>query len=119
MISCDLPRTEDLKYALYRSSAADAMSRVLAQTGEPWPRGYEMLEQMVSHDAWRASDNRAVTVTELWKAQSRRTDLATQILKIWAATESKSQTGREMDALLTPCTPWPACLKRDLPVWLK
>ncbi|KAL3467841.1 amidase signature domain-containing protein [Aspergillus heterothallicus] len=97
--------TDNLKYALYRSAAADLVHKTLAKTQEPWPRGMEMLETMIK------DGNGKATVFDLWEAQTKRTGYARRILKAWTATEPKSGTGREMDALLMPCTPWPACEK--------
>lgn len=51
------------------------------------------------------------TVSMQWKAQVKRNDYAKRILQAWAATKKKTGTGREMDALLMPCTPWPASPK--------
>ncbi|KAJ0418961.1 amidase signature domain-containing protein [Aspergillus carlsbadensis] len=98
--------TDNLKYALYRSAAADLVHKTLARTQEPWPRGMEMLEAMINDD-----DNSQATVSDLWEAQSKRTEYAKRVLKAWAATKTRTGMGREMDALLLPCTPWPACEK--------
>ena len=48
------------------------------------------------------------TVAELWAAQSKRTRYAKHVLQTWAGTYSRTGTGREMDALITPCAPGPA-----------
>jgi amidase len=79
-----------------------------------------MLEKMVTSMA-KAQDGEKsqkmrvvagpVSVAELWQAQSKRTKYAKKMLGAWAATRARTVTGREMDALLMPCTPWPACLK--------
>lgn len=66
----------------------------------------EMLEKMV-----KGNDESPATVSDLWKAQTKRTEYARRVLQTWAATENKTGTGREIDALLMPCTPWPACEK--------
>lgn len=104
--------TDSFKFALYRSAAADAVDGVLTKTGEPWPRGMEMLEQIVNKDSKgdNSIDSRT-TVSDLWKAQVKRTEYAKQMLQSWAATKTRTETGREMDALLMPCTVWPASEK--------
>jgi amidase len=48
------------------------------------------------------------TVSDLWKAQAKRTGYSKQILQKWAATQTSTETGREIDALIMPCSPWPA-----------
>ena len=52
-----------------------------------------------------------VTMSDLWEAQTKRTIFAKHMLKSWAATKMRTDTGREMDALLMPCSPWPAAPK--------
>ncbi|KAJ5328696.1 hypothetical protein N7452_009086 [Penicillium brevicompactum] len=104
--------TDHLKFALYRSAAADGMDKIFSQTQEPWPRGMEMLERMVDQSK---KDQGAIcvrpTVSDLWSAQDKTTKYAKRILQSWVATETRTNTGREMDALLMPCTVWPASEK--------
>ncbi|CAI7646401.1 unnamed protein product [Penicillium bialowiezense] len=101
---------DHLKYALYRSAAADSLDKIFMRTQEPWPRGMEMLEKMVN--ASRDGDKGPrPTVYDLWNAQAKTTEYAKRMLKSWAATSTSTNTGREMDALLMPCTVWPASEK--------
>ncbi|KAL4869405.1 hypothetical protein BDV12DRAFT_185280 [Aspergillus spectabilis] len=93
--------TDDLKFALYRSAAAQAVTKTLASTQEPWPRGMELLDEIARHTP--------ATVSDLWDAQVKRTAYAKRMLQAWTATRTRTGTGREMDALLMPCSPWPAC----------
>ncbi|KIV77499.1 hypothetical protein PV11_09289 [Exophiala sideris] len=105
--------TETLKFALYRSAAAQLLGTTLAKTQEPWPRRYAMLEAMVKQQS--LTDKKLVddpaTVSDLWKVQAKRTEYAKRVLQSWTMTKERSGTGREMDALLMPCTPWPASPK--------
>lgn len=128
LISDDPLYTDNLKHALYRSAAAEVLHSNLLPTKEPWPRGYEVLGDIVAKTAMptKVCEGQTpstgvgpVTVRELWEAQSKRTAYAKKMLSVWAATKTRSGTGREMDALLMPCTPWPACSKRvsQLPLW--
>ncbi|KAL2856990.1 amidase signature domain-containing protein [Aspergillus pseudodeflectus] len=98
--------TDNLKYSLYRSAAADLVHKILTRTQEPWPRGMEMLEAMINGD-----DKGRATVSELWEAQTKRTEYARRVLKAWVGTKTRTGTDREIDALLMPCTPWPSCEK--------
>jgi amidase len=97
---------ENLKFALYRSAAADLLAENLTKTQEPWPQGYEMLENI--HKETDANLIGRATVSALWKAQYKRTEFSKRMLESWAATKTATGTGREMDALLMPCSPWPA-----------
>jgi amidase len=111
---------DNLKFALYRSAAAEMLGNTLAKTQEPWPQGFSILESMVkfnddingNNDSGRQSiDSRTgprhtpASVGDLWEAQTKR------MLHDWVATKTKTETAREMDALLMPCTPWPASPK--------
>lgn len=96
---------DSLKFDLYRSAAAEALDKNLSKTPEPWPRGCEMLEAMVQ------SGTKTSTVYDLWNAQAKRTEYAKKVMQAWAGTKSRTGTGREIDALLMPCTPWPASPK--------
>jgi hypothetical protein len=51
------------------------------------------------------------TVSELWVAQSKRTDYSKRMMRWWAGTKGVTNTGREIDALVLPCTVWPAAPK--------
>lgn len=64
----------------------------------------EILEEIVERNR-----HSPTTVSDLWKAQAKRTEYAKRVLQAWAATKNTTGTGREIDALLMPCTPWPAC----------
>ncbi|KAL5360771.1 amidase signature domain-containing protein [Aspergillus floccosus] len=99
---------DDLKPALYRSAAAMTVNQKLSKTQQPWPRGMKMLQDIVSGDPKSCS-----TVSSLWEAQVKRTEYAWRMLQAWAATRKRTGTGREMDALLMPCSPWPACEKYE------
>lgn len=101
---------DHLKFTLYRSAAADSLDKIFMRTQEPWPRGMEMLEKVVN--ASRDGDKGPrPTVYDLWNAQAKTTEYAKRILESWAATRTSTNTGREMDALLMPCTVWPASEK--------
>jgi amidase len=110
---------DSLKHALYRSAAAELLDSNLSKTKEPWPRGYGMLEDLVASMAKSQEGEKQdirtaagpVAVAELWQAQLKRTEYAKKMLNAWAATKARTGTGREIDALLMPCTPWPACSK--------
>jgi hypothetical protein len=110
-ISDDPLYTDSLKFALYRSAAADTVARILEKTQEPWPRGMEVLEGIATKDKDDKYMSCPATVSDLWKAQVKRTAYAKRMQQAWTATKAKSATGREMDALLMPCTVWPACAK--------
>lgn len=94
---------DTLKFALYRSAAAETLQETLDKTKEPWPRGYEILANMANDEK-----DKQARVSDLWKAQAQRTGYSKKMLRAWAATRDRTDTGREMDALLMPCSPWSA-----------
>lgn len=115
---------ENIKFALYRSAAAELLDSNLARTQEPWPRGYEILEQMVKKrknakdfancrlaNPPADSNDCPATVSDLWEAQVKRNEYAKRVMQAWVQTKSRTYTGREIDALVMPCSPWPASPK--------
>lgn len=113
--------TDRLKFALYQSATADALDKIVSQTQEPWPRGYDLLADMVNkskqRQTWNGEERKwspegRATVSQLWDAQAKRTEFAKRMLTAWAETKLKTGTGRVMDALLMPTTPWPASAKQ-------
>ena len=70
-------------------------------TGEPLP-GY--VEDWLGH----SSGVTAQTVFETWQNQHRRDLLAEKFLARWQATATQTGTGRPIDGLIMPSTPFPA-----------
>jgi len=72
-----------------------------------------MLEAMVNQKCLMREEfvDDHATVSDLWKVQAKRTEYARNMLQAWASTKQRTGTGREMDALLMPCSPWPASPK--------
>ncbi|XWW97156.1 hypothetical protein V2A60_005137 [Cordyceps javanica] len=119
---------DGIKPALYQSATAGAINKIISRTQEPWPRGYEGLARLVEKGSSSSSsssrracdgerpdrpdDDGCTTVSQLWEAQAKRTVFAKRMLTAWAETERRTGTGRDMDALLTPTTPWPASKKQ-------
>ena len=112
LIRDDPQYLEPFKTTMYRSAAAAMVKDKLSKTNEPWPRGYELLEKYLSSSSQGSSAFLSdATVLDLWEAQAKRTAYSRRLLHAWGATKSRSLTGREMDALLMPCTVSPACSK--------
>ncbi|CAL5873023.1 uncharacterized protein PFLUO_LOCUS7292 [Penicillium psychrofluorescens] len=66
---------DTLKHVLYRSATAELLGQTLSKTNEPWPRGYELLAEMTCHSSTdEISANVPTTVSDLWKAQTQRTN---------------------------------------------
>ena len=107
----------DLNTGFWGSAGARLIGDTLAKTGEPWPEGFEMFKGMLDDKVKDPAipevmtPKPAATVSDLWVAQAKRLAYCKHILLDWVATRHETGTGREMDALLTPCTPWPAAPK--------
>ena len=106
----------------FGSAGAYLMRDTLAKTNEPWPQGFldfkSLIDQNVKNNMIPdlsllsgLTVNKEATVSDLWVNQTKRLAYAKRILTDWAATKEVTGTGRVMDALLTPATPWPACPK--------
>ena len=70
-------------------------------TGEPLP---PTVEWWIGH----SSGVKAATVSETWQNQHKKTLLAQRFLEKWQATKQKTGTGRPIDGLIMPSTPFPA-----------
>jgi amidase len=70
-------------------------------SGEPLPAE---VESWLGHSARQTP----MTVSETWKNQLKRAGLATAWLERWQATKEKTGTGRPIDGLIMPSTPFPA-----------
>ncbi|ORX36242.1 putative Acetamidase [Kockovaella imperatae] len=110
VVQVDLPGRYNInlyKGDLYLRQGAKVIRENLEVAGEPWPRGYDHLE-LIS-----APDEPPARVSDLWQACMIRTRFAHQVGKLWSATKDITGTGREIDALITPCTAWPACKRYE------
>ncbi|ATY60244.1 uracil-DNA glycosylase [Cordyceps militaris] len=113
---------DGFKSALYRTATADALHKIISRMQEPWPRGYEGLARLVesSNSGGQGWDGErpegpfegCTTVSQLWEAQAKQTKFAKRMLTAWGETRPRTGTGREMDALLMPTSPWPASKRR-------
>lgn len=56
----------------------------------------------------RSSGLQPASVFDTWQNQARRADLARRWLARWQATAADTGTGRPIDALIMPSTPFPA-----------
>lgn len=70
-------------------------------TGEPLP---QTVERWLGH----SSGVKPQTVFETWQNQHKRALLAKEWLERWQATEKMTGTGRPIDGLIMPSTPFPA-----------
>lgn len=113
---------DGFKSALYRTATADALHKIISRMQEPWPRGYEGLARLVesSNSGGQGWDGErpegpfegCTTVSQLWEAQAKQTKFAKRMLTAWGETRPRTGTGREMDALLMPTSPWPLSKRR-------
>lgn len=67
------------------------------------------LERWLGHSSTIANGERVPqTVFDTWQNQHRRTLLGTRWLERWVATKETTKTGRPIDGLIMPSTPFPA-----------
>ena len=97
--------------------AAEIISRMWeADGGEEFQRDTdasgEPLQPTVEGWLGHSANVKPQTVFETWQNQQRRTILSTTWLERWQSTISKTSTGRPIDALIMPSTPFPA-IKHD------
>ena len=51
-----------------------------------------------------------ITAPELWILQIRRSEIAKEYLDTWNNTATLTKSGRPIDAIISPVTPYPAVL---------
>lgn len=68
----------------------------------------ESLQEFVEKWVGRSVGVKPQTAFETWQNQHRRTLLAEKFLARWQATAAQTSTGRPIDGLLIPSTPFPA-----------
>ena len=129
--------SDDFRSVFSISPGATVMNDVLKTTDQPWPIGFDEFKACLdpselsgaASSATSAVDShptigghadipvvptgqtRYSSIERLWKAQVARTTYAKQGLDWWIASEQWTGTGRPMDGLLQPVSPWPACPK--------
>lgn len=91
---------KDIRATIYPFYSADGMKHVKAILGKyNEPPDYHMdkpLEEAVD-----------IQVSELWKSQSKRSELAQKYLELW---NTGGPDGQPLDAIISACSPYPACL---------
>ncbi|KAH8898429.1 amidase [Thozetella sp. PMI_491] len=86
---------------MWSADGGEEFRRDSDATGEPLP---PTVEKWLGH----SSGAKPLTVFETWQNQHRKTLLAQKVLEKWQATEERTGTGRPIDGLIMPSTPFPA-----------
>lgn len=102
----DTEASIDIIARLFRGDGGAKIAQVIAQSGEPWPEGLEAYR-----DTYESTKPTPPTVEKLWDTQMERLAFVKKTLEHWMATASRTGTGRPIDGLLSPTTPWAACPK--------
>jgi amidase len=91
----------EIIYKMWSADGGEEFQRDTDASGEPL---HPQLEAWLGHSA----KVKPMTVFETWQNQQSRTTLATAWLERWQATKTQTKTGRSIDALIMPSTPFPA-----------
>lgn len=95
------PEAAALITAMWSADGGAEFRRDTDASGEPL---HPQLERWLGHTSGTAPQ----TVSETWQTQHRRALLARRWLERWQATAEVTGTGRPIDGLITPSTPFPA-----------
>jgi amidase len=93
---------------MWTADGGEEIRRDAGATGEPLP---------VNAEKYYGPSNKSLkpsTVFETWQNQYKKTLLAQSLLERWQKTAEETGTGRPIDALITPSTPFPA-VRHDQP----
>jgi len=96
------PESAEIIEKMWSADGGEEFRRDTDASGEPLP---PTVENWLGHSA---KDAKPMSVFETWQIQNRRTLLQTAWLERWQATQSKTSTGRPIDGLIMPSTPFPA-----------
>ncbi|KAK6429210.1 hypothetical protein LTR95_014640, partial [Oleoguttula sp. CCFEE 5521] len=91
----------DIVQKMWSADGGAEFQRDTDASGEPL---HPHLERWAGHSA----NVKAQTVEEMWANQQRRNVLARKWLDHWQGTVTKTGTGRPIDGLIMPSTPFPA-----------
>ncbi|KAF8306763.1 amidase [Clavulina sp. PMI_390] len=76
-----------------------SIKKLIAESGEDWPLGLLAYKETSHHPS----------TYELWQLQAGRTEYQKNSLDHWMKTKELTSTGREIDFILCPTTPYAAC----------
>jgi amidase len=93
---------------MWTADGGEEIRRDAGATGEPLPLNAEAIYGPSN------TSLKPATVFETWQNQYRKTLLAQGFLERWQKTAESTGTGRPIDALITPSTPFPA-IRHDMP----
>jgi len=85
----------------YTAGGASPIASLLTEAGEPFPKGLRMLYDESMRD---------LSVTELWKLQIQRSEVAKQYLDAWNNTANNTASGRPIDAIIRFVTACPSLI---------
>jgi amidase len=96
----------DIIARLFRGDGGAKIASVIAESGEPWPVGLAAYQK-----TYESTKSTPPTVDKLWDTQVERLAFVKKTLEHWMATAQQTGTGRPIDGLLSPTTPWAASPK--------
>jgi len=95
------PESSEIIQKMWAADAGEEFQRDADASGEP-------LQPQVEGWLGRTANLKPLTVFETWQNQHRRSLLQTAWLERWQASKSLTSTGRPIDGLIMPSTPFPA-----------
>ncbi|KAI0470770.1 amidase signature domain-containing protein [Xylariaceae sp. FL0804] len=102
----EVPEASEIILKMWVADGGEEIRRDAGATGEPLPANVESMYR--SGPTSNAAPVQPSSVFETWQNQQRRAALAQRFLARWQATAARTGTGRPMDGLVMPSTPFPA-----------
>lgn len=100
-IPTELPESMEIITKMWSADGGEEFQRDTDASGEPL---HPHVESWLGHSA----KAKPMTVFETWQNQHRRALLQTAWLERWQASKTLTSTGRPIDGLIMPSTPFPA-----------
>jgi len=98
----DHPQGTSLLARMFLADGGESIRRVVEATGEPWYTDMKDYEQATYGH---------LSTYEMWQLHLERTAFAKKYLDRWNASVERTSTGRPIDGIILPVTPFAASLK--------
>ncbi|KAG5727449.1 Acetamidase [Termitomyces sp. T112] len=98
----------DIGFSIFSAGAAEDFAAVSADVGEPLITSMVPGKETIDIDPFLVVNKAPLSAYELWQIQKKKLNLRQRYLEYWLATASKTGTGRPIDAIIAPVTPFTA-----------
>lgn len=96
------------QYSVWTAGSAEDYKAVTSVTGEPVINSMKVTAEEVDLDVNEFLPPGSVSAYQLWQIQKEKRDLRQEYLENWNNTVRETGTGRPVDAIIAPVSPFSA-----------